>query len=107
VKLLDFGLTKFEPAVATAGEHTMTMALAGKGQILGTLHYMSPEHLQGRDADARSDIFASGLVLCEMLTGQRAFQGESPASVVGGILERPAPSIAAVAPQPELNLVAD
>jgi predicted Ser/Thr protein kinase len=98
VKLLDFGLAKIEPAVATPGEHTMTMALTGKGQILGTLHYMSPEQLQGRDADARSDIFAFGLVLYEMLTGQRAFQGESPASVVGAILERPAPSVAGVAP---------
>jgi Tol biopolymer transport system component/predicted Ser/Thr protein kinase len=97
VKLLDFGLAKIEPAVAAA-EHTMTMALTGKGTILGTLHYMSPEQLQGRDADARSDIFAFGLVLYELLTGKRAFDGDSPASVIGAILERPAPSIADVAP---------
>jgi hypothetical protein len=97
VKLLDFGLAKVEQAVATGAE-TMTIALTGKGQILGTLHYMSPEQLQGKAADARCDIFAVGLVLYEMLTGKRAFDGDSPASVIGAILERPTPSIADVAP---------
>ena len=61
------------------------------------MQYMSPEQLQGRDADARSDIFAFGLVLYEMLTGRRAFDGTSAASVIGAILERPAPIV-----QPEL-----
>jgi len=97
VKLLDFGLAKVEQAVATGAE-TMTIALTGKGQILGTLHYMSPEQLQGKEADPRCDIFAVGLLLYEMLTGKRAFDGDSPASVIGAILERPAPSIADVAP---------
>ena len=96
VKLLDFGLAKLGPAVK-AGEATMTMALTGKGEILGTLFYMSPEQLQGKDADARSDIFAFGLVLYEMLTGKRAFDGSSQASVIAAILERPAPSVAEVA----------
>src|SRR5258706_13567544 len=59
---------------------------------------MSPEQLQGKDADARSDIFAFGLVLYEMLTGKRAFDGSSQASVIAAILERPAPSVAEVAP---------
>jgi eukaryotic-like serine/threonine-protein kinase len=97
VKLLDFGLAKVTPAVPAA-ENTMTLALTGEGQILGTLQYMSPEQLQGRDADARSDIFAFGLVLYEMLTGKRAFEGTSPASVIAAILERGAPSVAGVAP---------
>jgi serine/threonine-protein kinase len=97
VKLLDFGLAKLGPAVK-ADEGTMTMAITGKGEILGTLLYMSPEQLQGKDADARSDIFAFGLVLYEMLTGKRAFDGSSPASVIAAILERPAPSVAEVAP---------
>jgi len=97
VKLLDFGLAKMEPPVAT--DETVTMALTGKGQIMGTLLYMSPEQLQGRDADARSDIFSFGLVLYEMLTGKRAFDGSSAASVIGAILEREAPSVADVAPQ--------
>jgi Tol biopolymer transport system component/predicted Ser/Thr protein kinase len=96
IKLLDFGLAKIVPAVG--GENTTTMALTAKGELLGTLNYMSPEQLQGRDADARSDIFALGLVLYEMLTGRRAFEGESPASVIAAILERPAPSVAEVAP---------
>jgi tRNA A-37 threonylcarbamoyl transferase component Bud32 len=97
VKLLDFGLAKIERAVAI-DDHTMTMALTGKGQILGTLHYISPAQLEGHEADARSDIFSFGLVLYEMLTGKRAFEGSSPASVIVGILEREAPSVADVAP---------
>jgi Tol biopolymer transport system component/predicted Ser/Thr protein kinase len=97
VKLLDFGLAKIQPAVAT--EETITATLTGKGYIIGTLQYMSPEQLQGRNADARSDIFSFGLVLYEMLTGKRAFEGSSPASVIGAILEREAPSVADVAPQ--------
>jgi predicted Ser/Thr protein kinase len=96
VKLLDFGLAKMECPVAS--EETVTAALTGKGYILGTLQYMSPEQLQGRDADARSDIFSFGLVLYEMLTGKRAFEGSTPASVIGAILEREAPSVADVAP---------
>lgn len=90
VKLLDFGLAKIEKAV-TVDDETMTMGLTAKGTILGTLLYMSPEQIQGKEADARSDIFSFGLVLYEILTGKRAFEGESPASVMGAILERPAP----------------
>src|SRR5579863_125702 len=103
VKLLDFGLAKMGPAVK-ADEATLTMALTGKGQILGTLLYMSPEQVNGQEADARSDIFSFGLVLYEMLTGKRAFEGATPASVMGAILERPAPSVADVAP-PALDRV--
>src|SRR5215510_8657442 len=96
VKLLDFGLARIGPAV-TADDNTDS-GLTGQGQILGTLHYMSPEQLQGQKADSRSDIFSFGLVLYEMLTGKRAFDGSSPASVIAAILEREAPSVAAVAP---------
>jgi eukaryotic-like serine/threonine-protein kinase len=97
VKLLDFGLAKIGPAVK-ADEATITMALTGKGQILGTLLYMSPEQVNGEEADPRSDIFSFGLVLYEMLTGKRVFDGKSQASVVAAILERPAPSVSDVAP---------
>lgn len=72
-KLLDFGLAKYEPPVA-AEEETMTTVLTGDAQVVGTLPYMSPEQLHGRVADVRSDIFAFGAVLYEMLTGRRAFQ---------------------------------
>ena len=70
----------------------LTQALTSQGQILGTLQYMSPEQLQGKETDARSDLFSFGCVLYEMLTGKRAFEGESAASVIAAILERqPAP----------------
>ena len=91
VKLLDFGLAKISTAVAV-GEgsfaQTMTRAPAtAAGTILGTLHYMSPEQIEGRDADGRSDIFAFGAILYEMIAGRRAFDGASPASVIGAILK--------------------
>ena len=113
VKLLDFGLAKFGKsgigqAVKPLDDATLTMALTGKNEIVGTLYYMSPEQLQaqatGQEIDVRSDIFSFGLVLYEMLTGKRAFEGSSPASVIAAIMERPAPSIAHVAP-PALDRV--
>ena len=89
IKLLDFGLAKQTDPLK---ETDVTRALTGQGQILGTLQYMSPEQLQGKEVDARSDLFSFGCVLYEMLTGKRAFEGESPASVIAAILERePAP----------------
>src|SRR5258706_8328006 len=107
VKLLDFGLAKF--AAAGVGQSadpprdaTLTMALTGKNEIVGTLYYMSPEQLQaqgtGREIDGRSDIFSFGLVLYEMLTGRRAFEGSWPARVIAAIMQRPAPSRAQLAP---------
>jgi len=104
VKLLDFGLAKIGQAQGPnpPSDATLTMALTGKNEIVGTLYYMSPEQLQaqstGQEIDARSDIFSFGLVLYEMLTGKRAFDGSSPATVIAAIMERPAPSIGAVAP---------
>ena len=92
VKLLDFGLAKVRQAVRTDGE-TVTEGLTGAGTILGTLHYMSPEQVEGKEADARSDIFSFGLVLYEMITGNRAFDGDSAASVMAGILERETPAL--------------
>lgn len=107
VKLLDFGLAKVAQD-KPASEATLTMALTGKNEIVGTLYYMSPEQLQaqatGQEVDARSDIFSFGLVLYEMLTGRRAFEGASPASVIAAIMERPAPSVADIAP-PALDRV--
>jgi eukaryotic-like serine/threonine-protein kinase len=89
-KVLDFGLAKMERAVTTSDDvETVTQ----KGAIIGTLNYMSPEQVQGKEADARSDIFSFGLVLYEMLSGRRAFDGDSAASVMAGILEREAPAI--------------
>jgi serine/threonine protein kinase len=118
VKLLDFGLAKIVLAKSSATKSghsadrpvdaTLTMALTGKNEIVGTLYYMSPEQLQaqgtGQELDARSDIFSFGLVLYEMLTGKRAFDGASPATVIAAIMERPAPPMGDVAP-PALDRV--
>src|SRR5262249_42807240 len=97
-KLLDFGLAKLkgpavpismtaiEQATTTGGPKTAT------GTILGTMHYMAPEQVEGREADARSDIWALGVVIYEMATGTRPFDGDSLASIIGAILkDDPAP----------------
>jgi serine/threonine protein kinase/Tol biopolymer transport system component len=95
-KLLDFGLAKAEPA-ASMGK-TLTDAtprplpMTKLGTIIGTVPYMSPEQLEGKEVDARSDIFSLGAVLYEMVTGNRAFQGQSEFSVASAILHKdPAP----------------
>ena len=85
VKVLDFGLAKTAPKPALDGA-TVTKALTSEGIILGTPQYMSPEQIQGSDVDARTDIFAFGCVLYEMVTGNRAFDGKTRASVIGAIL---------------------
>ena len=97
VKLLDFGLAKLKQASGTltysglAGDTTKAPG-TGVGTLLGTMPYMAPEQIEGRDVDARSDIFSLGAVIYEMVTGERAFKGESPASVMGAILkDEPAP----------------
>ncbi len=82
VKLLDFGLSK----VSQAGQPSVTQTLSGA--ILGTPAYMSPEQAEGRPADARSDIFSFGAVLYEMLSGRRAFEGESAISTMAAVLHQ-------------------
>lgn len=101
-KLLDFGLAKSMPstdeATSATAAPTVTSPLTTKGTIVGTYQYMSPEQLEGRDVDARSDIFAFGAVLYEMASGQKAFEGKSQAGVFAAILEREPPSITATQP---------
>jgi eukaryotic-like serine/threonine-protein kinase len=97
IKLLDFGLAKVTAVAAVAPEETVTRALTEEGTILGTLQYMSPEQLEGKDADARSDIFALGCVLQEALTGEPPFTGGSRASIIAAIMDRE-PKLAAGAP---------
>ena len=93
VKLVDFGLAKLDlPApgsVAASLSDVLTqgdMNLSAQGTIVGTLHYMSPEQLEGGEADGRTDIFGLGLLLFEMTTGKKAFTGKSPASLMAAIL---------------------
>jgi serine/threonine-protein kinase len=87
-KLLDFGLAKAAAPVvgigATSTQQTASTHLTGSGTILGTLHYMSPEQVEGREADARSDVFAFGTVVYELLTGKRAFDGDNPRPLLVG-----------------------
>jgi eukaryotic-like serine/threonine-protein kinase len=89
-KLLDFGLAKLRgPAapISMSGMTRMATADTARGTILGTVHYMAPEQLEGKEADARSDIWALGVVLYEMVAGTRPFDGDSPASLIGAILK--------------------
>ena len=99
-KLMDFGLAK--SVMASVGlriqseRHGSTPPashpLTAQGTVVGTFQYMAPEQVEGKPADARSDIFALGAVLYEMTTGQRAFEGKTPASAMAAVLERdPAP----------------
>jgi Tol biopolymer transport system component len=96
VKLLDFGLSKFQRIPATA-DQTVTDALTREGAILGTLPYMAPEQLEGKEADARTDIFAFGSVLFEMITRRKAFAGKSQASLVAAIMSADPPPLDNVA----------
>jgi hypothetical protein len=97
VKLLDFGLAKAMAAPSQQSALTSLPTQAGaplteKGTILGTFQYMAPEQLEGKEADARSDIFAFGAVVYEMATGRKAFSGTSQASLISAIMkEDPAP----------------
>jgi serine/threonine protein kinase/dipeptidyl aminopeptidase/acylaminoacyl peptidase len=95
-KLLDFGLAKTASTVvpqsfglsATMTSPNVSHPLTAEGTVLGTYQYMSPEQIEGREADARSDIFSFGAVLYEMATGKRAFEGKSQVSVASAILEK-------------------
>jgi eukaryotic-like serine/threonine-protein kinase len=102
VKLLDFGLAK-TLAPGRAEEKTSfptegPRPLTEKGTIIGTVQYMAPEQLEGKDADARTDIFALGAVLHEMATGKKAFAGTSRASLIGAIMSTEPPPISSIQP---------
>ena len=97
VKVLDFGLAKIAHAPAVDDPNltkTDALALTAEGSLLGTLPYMSPEQVEGHDADARSDIFAFGVVLYELIAGARPFTGQTQANLVASILkEEPRPLV--------------
>jgi serine/threonine-protein kinase len=103
VKLLDFGLAKlYEQDGLNSNVQTAEFPPTQAGTVLGTIAYMSPEQAQGQPADARSDIFAFGLVLYEMLSGRRAFSGESPHVTVAALLRDSPPPLKA---SPSLEMV--
>ncbi len=101
-KLLDFGLARESSPLLSASSMTAMVTrsqpLTTQGTILGTFQYMSPEQLEGREADARSDLFSFGAVLYEMATGKRAFDGKTQASVIAAVLASEPPSITTIAP---------
>ncbi len=95
-KLMDFGLARATglpvAAVGLPESPTVSRPLTAEGAIVGTLQYMAPEQLEGREADARADLWALGCVLYEMATGRRAFEGTSQASLIAAVLkEAPRP----------------
>src|ERR1700682_872779 len=101
-KLLDFGLAKLRQDVAPATPFselpTANNAITAEGTILGTLQYMAPEQVEGKEVDARTDIFAFGAVVYEMATGKRTFEGKSQASLIAKILETDPPPISSLQP---------
>ena len=101
-KLLDFGLAKVAVSpFASPGVSSVTMPaspVTTRGTILGTFQYMAPEQLEGREADARSDIFAFGSMLYEMVTGRRAFEGQSATTVISAIMTADPPPLTSAVP---------
>jgi serine/threonine protein kinase/tetratricopeptide (TPR) repeat protein len=94
VKVLDFGLAKLrQEAEAPLATELPTEPLTDKGQIVGTMPYMSPEQLEGKEIDARSDIFSLGVMLFEMATGERPFKGKSGPSLMSSILKDAPPDV--------------
>jgi eukaryotic-like serine/threonine-protein kinase len=106
-KLMDFGLAKSMAVVTPGSQGATTIAstpisgapLTAQGTVVGTFRYMSPEQIEGHEADVRSDIFSLGCVLYEMATGKPAFEGKSPASIMAAIIERDPAPITAFGPQ--------
>src|SRR5262245_57000979 len=114
VKLLDFGLAKYQAsaqpvsgASRLATQAQQSQPLTERGTVMGTFQYMAPEQLEGGEADARSDIFAFGAVLYEMATGKKAFSGKTQASLAGSILRDDPTSVTEISPMmpPALNRV--
>jgi serine/threonine protein kinase/Tol biopolymer transport system component len=106
-KLMDFGLAKPYALAATASTPMFSAAatitspaspITSAGTVVGTVHYMSPEQIQGHQVDTRTDIFAFGATLYEMISGKRAFDGKSQVSVASAILEKDPPGLASIRP---------
>jgi Tol biopolymer transport system component len=104
VKLLDFGLAKLtrlpsaKASAAATSLLTVDPTVTAEGSIVGTMQYMAPEQLEGAEADYRSDIFAFGCVVYEMVTGRRAFEGKSHASLISAVMTSEPPSIQSLQP---------
>jgi eukaryotic-like serine/threonine-protein kinase len=102
-KLMDFGLAKAPVAAVGAGSSsdslaTLSRPLTAEGTIVGTFQYMSPEQVEGKEADSRSDVFSLGAVLYEMVTGRRAFEGKTTASTIAAVLAAEPKPISTIQP---------
>ena len=102
-KIMDYGLAKLRSSAAQSGEDlsalpTEDKPLTKEGAILGTLQYMAPEQLEAKNTDARTDIFAYGAVVYEMLTGRRTFEGKSQASLISAIMKDEPPVLSTLKP---------
>src|SRR5262249_7600515 len=91
VKVLDFGLAKLNESPVMANAGRFDEVETDPGVVLGTVSYMSPEQARGLETDARSDIFSFGVVLYEMITSRRPFEGETPSDVIGALLNQEPP----------------
>ncbi|HEY4362904.1 MAG TPA: protein kinase [Bryobacteraceae bacterium] len=104
VKVLDFGLAKLNGLKSTTDFtetlQTVTEPITKAGTVLGTLYYMAPEQVEGKETDERSDIFSFGVVLYEMITGQRPFTGDTQAAVLAALLKDKPPSMSHCQPPP-------
>jgi serine/threonine protein kinase/Tol biopolymer transport system component len=109
-KVLDFGLAKLrghgeQPVACSLGRaESPPMSLTAAGTIVGTLPYMAPEQLEGKPADERTDIWALGAILCEMVTGTRAFAGNSQAALITAIMSAEPPTLATLKPSTPASL---
>jgi TolB-like protein/Tfp pilus assembly protein PilF len=109
VKILDFGLAKLVPTVPSSEAETLSQSATGTtalGGVLGTAAYMAPEQARGRPVDQRADVFAFGVVLYEMLTGERPFRGATGTDVLAAILKDEPAALPATVPQPAAEVVA-
>jgi serine/threonine protein kinase len=101
-KLLDFGLAKRNEPGALSGTNafgpTAAQTVTAEGTILGTFQYMSPEQLEGKEADGRSDIFSFGAMLYEMVTGRKSFEGSSHASLIAAVMSTDPPPVSTMQP---------
>src|SRR5262249_58723398 len=96
VKVLDFGLAKLtehRPAAVDSEGSTIEKVSTDQGTVMGTVGYMSPEQARGQEADHRADVFSFGVILYEMLSGRRAFSGDSAVEVMNAILKEEPPEI--------------
>jgi len=100
-KLLDFGLAKWAASGESGSAQQTRMEVTARGTMIGTMQYMSPEQVEGREADARTDLFGFGAVFYEMVTGKKAFEGKTQASLIGAIMKaepRPVSHLAQMTP---------